>query len=468
MPGTFAALYNGFPDLKGKDSTDQKLAGLNDYLYQLVERLGYALTNLDEGNFNVKGLQEITDPIHAEIEDVEAGLTTKIDVVAGKIVLEVTSDLAPVWAVSTTYKVNDVVKIVTMPDVEITDVKYYKCTAAHTSTNNNKPGTSGGGAYWTEVPASGVANSRITQTADAIASEVTRATTEEGNLSSRITQTSEAISSEVTRATAAEGTLSSRITQTADNINARVDGIFASPWVLREDGATSNKKYYAGDVVQRTVSNEIKYYRCTTAHTAYTSNRPGDGTGTWTDYWTLVTEPTVQSVLDIGLGGITLSYDPAQSGANAPYITLNKDGVEIGGGPVYIGELDASTITTGALDAGNVTLREAFTVRSERGGEYYDCGKIGGYARSSGKNEISLTTMDEKRGVVADSQGAYLYADGQTNAVYGWVAAEEDNIQIRVNQDVNNYAELVITPTGIVAKRRVNGGTVETVDLFNL
>ena len=65
-------------------------------------------------------------------------------------------------------------------------------------------------------------SSRITQTADKIKAEVTRATEAEGTLSSRITQAADAITAEVTRAKGAEGTLSTRITQTADAITAEV------------------------------------------------------------------------------------------------------------------------------------------------------------------------------------------------------------------------------------------------------
>ena len=63
-------------------------------------------------------------------------------------------------------------------------------------------------------------SSRITQTMDAITSEVTRATTAEGNLSSRITQTADAITAEVRRASGEE----SRIEQLADSITLSVSG----------------------------------------------------------------------------------------------------------------------------------------------------------------------------------------------------------------------------------------------------
>lgn len=65
--------------------------------------------------------------------------------------------------------------------------------------------------------------SRITQTAEAIETEVIRATAVEENLSSKISQTAESISTEVTRAQNAENALSSRIVQTAETISAEVE-----------------------------------------------------------------------------------------------------------------------------------------------------------------------------------------------------------------------------------------------------
>ena len=65
-------------------------------------------------------------------------------------------------------------------------------------------------------------SAKIQINANAISSEVTRATNAENSLSSRITQTAEQISLEVTRATNAENSLSSRITQTAESISLKV------------------------------------------------------------------------------------------------------------------------------------------------------------------------------------------------------------------------------------------------------
>lgn len=64
--------------------------------------------------------------------------------------------------------------------------------------------------------------SRITQTAKSIETEVERAKKEEGTLSSRITQTAESIETEVSRAKDKEESLSSRIEQTAESIETKV------------------------------------------------------------------------------------------------------------------------------------------------------------------------------------------------------------------------------------------------------
>ena len=64
--------------------------------------------------------------------------------------------------------------------------------------------------------------SQITQNAESIKMEVTRATQAEGTLSGKLEVTAQSITAEVTRATQAEGTLSSKITQTAESITSEV------------------------------------------------------------------------------------------------------------------------------------------------------------------------------------------------------------------------------------------------------
>lgn len=80
--------------------------------------------------------------------------------------------------------------------------------------------------------------SQITQTANLITAEVSRATAAESSLSSRITLTETSITSEVSRAKSAEGSLSSTITQTASNICLQVKDNTTSRFTVK-GGAVS-------------------------------------------------------------------------------------------------------------------------------------------------------------------------------------------------------------------------------------
>ena len=81
--------------------------------------------------------------------------------------------------------------------------------------------------------------SQITQNAESITMEVTRAKGAEGTLSSKITQTAESITSEVTRAKGAEESLSSSITQTAESIKTKVSKGSVSSEISQEPDKVS-------------------------------------------------------------------------------------------------------------------------------------------------------------------------------------------------------------------------------------
>ena len=84
-------------------------------------------------------------------------------------------------------------------------------------------------------------SAKIQINANAISSEVTRATNAENSLSSRITQTAESISLEVTRATNAENSLSSAIQVNANNINLKVSKGSVSSEISQEAGQITIK-----------------------------------------------------------------------------------------------------------------------------------------------------------------------------------------------------------------------------------
>lgn len=78
MPTTFAALDRNLPRFTGQESLEAKVKQLQDYQYQLLEQLRYALNNLDLRNMNQTAVADwtegITQPIHARIEDDEGYL----------------------------------------------------------------------------------------------------------------------------------------------------------------------------------------------------------------------------------------------------------------------------------------------------------------------------------------------------------------------------------------------------------
>lgn len=82
-------------------------------------------------------------------------------------------------------------------------------------------------------------DTKITQNAEKIESEATRATSAEGTLNSRITQTAGQISSEVTRAQGVENNLSSQISQAAEQILLKVSKGDVSAQLSVESGQVS-------------------------------------------------------------------------------------------------------------------------------------------------------------------------------------------------------------------------------------
>lgn len=94
MPNAFSQLDTSFPSMDGK-MTEAKLQAIRDDLYQLMEQFRYTLNNLGAENFNETGLKELSEPVCAEIRDLEgnvlrleltaAGLTTRVENAEGDV-----------------------------------------------------------------------------------------------------------------------------------------------------------------------------------------------------------------------------------------------------------------------------------------------------------------------------------------------------------------------------------------------
>ena len=73
MPNNFMAIDPGLPRFTGEESLEQRVKMLQDYQYQLVEQLRYALQHLDTRNMNMDAMDQwggtLTEPLYASLTD---------------------------------------------------------------------------------------------------------------------------------------------------------------------------------------------------------------------------------------------------------------------------------------------------------------------------------------------------------------------------------------------------------------
>ena len=85
MPNNFMAIDQGLPRFTGEESLEQRVKMLQDYQYQLVEQLRYALQHLDTRNMNMDAMDQwggtLTEPLYASLTD-ENGNMLSLAVVA--------------------------------------------------------------------------------------------------------------------------------------------------------------------------------------------------------------------------------------------------------------------------------------------------------------------------------------------------------------------------------------------------
>lgn len=85
MPSNWLYMDSQFPNFNGDETTEEKLAQLQNYLYLLVEQMRYTTQNLDTTNVNQNALTQwenaLTRPIYAQIEG-EGERITQLSVTA--------------------------------------------------------------------------------------------------------------------------------------------------------------------------------------------------------------------------------------------------------------------------------------------------------------------------------------------------------------------------------------------------
>lgn len=78
MPSNLMLSDSAFPHFTG-ESTDEKVAKIQDYLFMLLEQLRYTLGNISTENFNEAGLKEfsnyVTEPFVMHLSDIDGRVT---------------------------------------------------------------------------------------------------------------------------------------------------------------------------------------------------------------------------------------------------------------------------------------------------------------------------------------------------------------------------------------------------------
>ena len=445
------------------------------------------------------------DAIRTEVsraKGAELSLTTSITQTADAIRLEASRVYAPLWDQNGTYYKNNIVHTESGDPVV---VKYWMCTADSTTQNPLDVSQTD----WLEVPEANILNSRFQVTADAITSEVSRATAAEGQISSQITQKADEILLQVKGDYAPEWNIYRHpdaaawvggVSYAVGDIAKSSDVVYkcieahTSSSANQPPNATyweTDSTYYKNDVVKVTtiVDNKVTavtLYECLQEHTASNATKPPNAT-----YWEVFTDPTVQSVIDMNLNGITLAYDSVQD-KNSSYIKLTKDGIDMGGGKItmsnveadsltanainsitltadkitsgtlnssviYAGDISADQITTGTLNAGDIVLMDSFTAKAKDSGVIYDCGTLGGYVYLLSGQPYPVIYLESNDGTKVVQVG-----DEDVN-IASYDVNTRKNTKLRVGADVtieseksDDVSHIGIEPDSIVIKATHN------------
>lgn len=271
----------------------------------------------------------------------------------------------------------------------------------------------------------------------------TKFTVELGKIESEITDT--------------ESNLTTLISQTQNDILLSVKGDYAPEW---STSGTANNKYYAEDVVKvSTVADEkvtaVAFYKCTNEHTAANNKKPGSGTQ-WQRYWDVVSAPTVQSMIDLGLDGIVISSTESTTINNTAAITLKKGNVTITGN-VTMGKVKADELTANAVNAIEISASQitSGTIAADRiGASSITIGKLDNSTRS----EINNASSNASSALGAVNSWGY---DNDTTYIDGGKIATGT---ITANQIAANTITADKLAVGAITAGTIKGATVNVED----
>ena len=225
-------------------------------------------------------------------------------------------------------------------------------------------------------------------------------------LSSRITQTAESITAEVTRATAAEGVLTSSISQTAAEIKSTVAA--SGTWYLNTyradlygygapDAATYPPAQNAGRYYLDQSSGRL-YYCNGSAWSYYTSLSSVQSVISQqaTEISSRITSAAAQTLISQNLSTITLS---AVAGSNQSTITITAGGITV----------DSAVVRFSNIVADSVVANSSITAPNIYGGTFYN--SAGGAHLSLGGGNYGDLTLYSSSGQASfkvEDHGSYI------------------------------------------------------------
>lgn len=335
MPGNILNTDIMFPQFRERETTDQKVVKVMNYLYMLREQLRYSLCNLGIGNFNEGSLSElagmITDPIYVHLEDVDGNIHD----------LHVTADALYSRIENAEGNISTLTQEADNLTARIEDAEGNISTLQQTSTSLTSRIEDAEGNI-----------SSLQQTATSLSSEISNL---DGDYS-RLSQTVNGISSTVSSHT---GQISS-LQQTASSLSSKVSDL---------DGDYSQLSQTVSSI-SSTVSS----------HTGQISSINQDINGIYTSVSDLDGDVTE---IRQTLNGLTLS---ASNGQNSSTLTLSANGTLLSSANIQIRGMvtfsdledpDSGTVINGGLlETGTVIADD---VRGERISIYAENDDLVGY-----------------------------------------------------------------------------------------
>lgn len=85
MSSNLFSLDNGFPTFTGRESPQQQIAAIHNYLFVVRESLQYSLSNLGRGNFNPRELQEMSDEQKTLMEQLLQQVYSQMQELSGQL-----------------------------------------------------------------------------------------------------------------------------------------------------------------------------------------------------------------------------------------------------------------------------------------------------------------------------------------------------------------------------------------------